>query len=394
MQQVNKEDKDIFNIAIYVHDLVREIGHSRAMIESLNNIPNEKIKYIYVVSFSCDKEEIIFRNSPHKVKFYKVPKYFQKPFLIKMLYFYIMSYLIKLFMIPKDTKHIGIGTAALCVDYVNIQFIQEEWSHLYFKYIRNNLLKTIYKKILFFFFIQAEKYLYRIRKDVKFSVLSQFEVDYLKSRFKVDEDRIILNYSGVNFDNFSIPEKSRLETFMELKSKYNDLDKIDPTKPTYLFVGAFERKGLKYVIEKVKKIKDSQLIIVGKPESGSYDIELTDNMAHIPYTKEIEKVYAISDTFVFPTIYEPFGLVLLEAAVMGLEIYTLTEKVGASELLHGIEGVHLFEDLNSLEIKTNNFLTREMRVSNRIKRKEVFERYTWEMTGENFYKLLSSTNLS
>ena len=168
-------DKQKYNLAIYVHDLVREIGHSRALIETINNMSKDSIDNIFVIAFTCDSNEIIYREDPNKVKFIRVPSLFQNPFLIKMFYFYIMSFYLKLTKVPKTTKHIGIGTAALCVDYVNIQFIQDEWRQKYFTIFQGNLLKYIYKKVLFFFFTLTEVYLYKIRKNVKFSVLSKFE---------------------------------------------------------------------------------------------------------------------------------------------------------------------------------------------------------------------------
>ncbi len=60
----------------------------------------------------------------------------------------------------------------------------------------------------------------------------------------------------------------------------------------------------------------------------------------ISFTREVYKFYALADTFVFPTIYEPFGLVLFEAMAMGLAIITKRSQVGASELLEGLPEVY------------------------------------------------------
>ena len=42
-----------------------------------------------------------------------------------------------------------------------------------------------------------------------------------------------------------------------------------------------------------------------------------------------------------PTLYEPFGLVLIEAAAMGMNIVTTRNCVGASELLENLEGIEI-----------------------------------------------------
>ena len=387
-------DKQKYNLAIYVHDLVREIGHSRALIETINNMSKDSIDNIFVIAFTCDSNEIIYREEPNKVKFIRVPSLFLNPFLIKMFYFYIMSFYMKLINVPKNTKHVGIGTAALCVDYVNIQFIQDEWRQKYFTIFQGSFLKYIYKRMLFFFFSLSEIYLYKIRKNVKFSVLSKFEMTYLNERFNVDKSKMTLNYSGVNLENFSLSEKSRQEIYIDLLTKYPELTKIDIAKPINLFIGAFERKGLHRVLEVCSNEKEAQLIVIGKPEGSISNFDLPNNIAYIPFTKEVQNFYAISDNFIFPTIYEPFGLVLLEAAVMGLNVYSLSNKVGASELLENLNGVYLFENQESLTLNSQEIISKEKRELYRRERLERFAEYTWEAAGKRFQRLLEDKSLS
>jgi len=385
----NSQDK--VTLALFAHEIVPEIGHSRAMIETINQLPADKIEKLYIISFEMTSASKIFPKLASKVEFIKVPKLYFGPFLVKMLYFFIASWLVAKTRIPAKAKKIGIGIASLTVDYVNIQFIHREWEYFYFKNFSFPIHKYIYKKLLFFFFKLGENYLYRFKDSTKFSVLSKFETSYLESTFKVPKHNLKLNYSGINLDNFKFSNSSKDKIFMDLKEKYPQLEKIDIERPIYLFVGAFERKGLHLVIEKIQEVPNAQLLVVGSPEAGgNFHFPSSLNITHIKFTKEIQSFYQISDCFIFPTIYEPFGLVLAEAACMGLKIYTTSYKVGASELLDNLDQVHIFDDPNDIVIEPlEEPLPYEEKLKLREQRLERLQSMTWKKTGESFWEVLS-----
>jgi UDP-glucose:(heptosyl)LPS alpha-1,3-glucosyltransferase len=56
------------------------------------------------------------------------------------------------------------------------------------------------------------------------------------------------------------------------------------------------------------------------------------NVRIIPATSGIERYYAAADAFVFPTTYDAFGMVILEAMAAGLPTLT-SDKAGAAELI-------------------------------------------------------------
>ena len=58
----------------------------------------------------------------------------------------------------------------------------------------------------------------------------------------------------------------------------------------------------------------------------------TPNVQILPPTSELERYYAAADAFVFPTTYDAFGMVVLEAMASGLPVFS-SDRAGAAELI-------------------------------------------------------------
>lgn len=109
---------------------------------------------------------------------------------------------------------------------------------------------------------------------------------------------------------------------------------------------------------------------------------------HVP---DAWRFYAASDAFVFPTSYEPFGMVITEAMASGIPVIT-TEVAGAAELIeHGREG-YLLKDSHSQEELAGyiNELFGGKNIEKMGKRaRETAENYSWDYTARetlNVYK--------
>jgi len=65
-------------------------------------------------------------------------------------------------------------------------------------------------------------------------------------------------------------------------------------------------------------------------------------------TEQSWKYYAASDIFLLPTLYEPFGLVILEAMAAGLPVL-VSREAGAAELVRDGTDALLLEDAGDVD---------------------------------------------
>jgi len=103
---------------------------------------------------------------------------------------------------------------------------------------------------------------------------------------------------------------------------------IGEDKTLALYVGDLT-KSHTYLRELARAAPDTRLLIVTASRAYRWD---APNVHILPPTDEIERYYAAADAFVFPTTYDAFGMVLLEAMAAGLPVFS-SERAGASELI-------------------------------------------------------------
>ena len=111
-----------------------------------------------------------------------------------------------------------------------------------------------------------------------------------------------------------------------------------------LFVGSLgQRKGLSYLFDAVRSLGTSvELTVIGaRPLNACPALDQAlANVRWIPTCshREVLAEMAAHDVFVFPSLFEGFGLVLLEAMAMGLPIITTAHTAGPDLISEGIEG--------------------------------------------------------
>lgn len=374
-----------FKFSFFVHDFSRSSGHSNALIETVKLFPKGMLKDSKVYCY--DKGENIEEEFPD-TEFIIYRPYVKFPSFLKIIYFHFRCLLTK-FSKDKNEIWISIGTANLWPDIVNIQFITHQWESFYFKLTKLNFLSWCYKKLLFAYLKWNERYVYL--KGPYCSVLAPFMKDYLISEFKMDEKFIEVIPSSVSVDRFA-PRQVNLS---ELTSKYPQLEKLNFEKPIFLFVGALERKGFKDALKALESYKETygeaQFLVIGSGEftESSLGSQTQVNICHINHTNEIELFFNLADCFIFPTIYEPFGLVIFEAFAAGLDVFVTEDFVGASGLIKDAPDVFMIKNPKDFKIDHEvKKLSLEEKVQRFEARKKYFEKYNWSLTSKRFLSLI------
>ncbi len=240
----------------------------------------------------------------------------------------------------------------------------------------------------------ANRILYKIEKfnvkrAKKIVAVSDAIKNELMKNYNVPEKKIKTIYNGVNLLQFSL--KNRKNIKYEIRRKY----KMRTNEKIMLFVGnPFSRKGLKFLIESLPFIKNAKLIIIGRDNINPYlelaeKLKVRDKIIYIEFVDKISEYFAAADIFVFPTLYEPFGLVILEAMASGLPVIT-SRTAGAAELIEdGKEGLLLDDPASPKEIAEKvNYLI-DNNLINRIGRnaRKKTEKYTWERTAKEWLRV-------
>ena len=136
--------------------------------------------------------------------------------------------------------------------------------------------------------------------------------------------------NGVDLDEFAPAAASRA--------------RASGARPRLLFVGTWERKGLTTAIAALAVMRtQAELLAVGQGDSAGFRrqaaaLGVAERVRLEPPRGDIAAAMREADLFVFPTRYEPFGMVIAEAMACGVPVVTSAVAGAAEWILDGASG--------------------------------------------------------
>ena len=173
-------------------------------------------------------------------------------------------------------------------------------------------------------------------------VNSNYMKGHVQGLFGLPFDKISVIPNGINLNNFT-----GIDRDYDFRRRFAmDNEKI------ILYVGRLVyEKGVQHLISAMPKIlenyHDSKLVIAGKGgmidelKSQVDSMGLSNKVYFTGYLnqKEVQKMYKCADEAVFPSTYEPFGIVALEAMLAGIPT-VVSDIGGLNEIVeHGVNGM-------------------------------------------------------
>ncbi len=231
-----------------------------------------------------------------------------------------------------------------------------------------------------------------VNESDRLIVNSNYMRDEIISIFNIDSDKISVISNGVDLNKFE--KVSVDEAFRENYAAKNE--KI------VFYVGRLvNEKGVHVLLNAIPKIlsayNDVKFVIAGKGPCLNNLIELSQKLnikEKIYFTGFVSeevllKLYKCSDIAVFPSTYEPFGIVALEGMVAGIPV-VVSDTGGLREIVNHKEDGMKFYNGNSNSLADCIIeLLKDENLSNKIRNvalQKVHKLYNWN----NISELISS----
>ncbi len=167
--------------------------------------------------------------------------------------------------------------------------------------------------------------------DAIIAVSKETRADVLRL-FDVTPDKVHVIHNGIDLDEY------RAVPGTDVLVRHG----IDPTRPFVLFVGRITRqKGIIHLVDAIPKIDPSIQVVLaaGAPDTPEIGREMEAGVARVAATRpgviwirdmlpraDVIQLYTHAAVFCCPSIYEPFGIINLEAMACGTPV--VASRVG------------------------------------------------------------------
>jgi glycosyltransferase involved in cell wall biosynthesis len=356
------------------------IDASRAFIKNRTGIEEYSYQVIRHLTHEIKNDQVILYLRKNQKVDFEIPKNWK----IKAIGFYYLwtqvGLSLEMFLHPIDILFIPAHTVPcihpkktiVTIHGLEYEFCPQAYSFLERMYMRCSIKNSC----------QWAKTIIAVSENTKKDLMKLYNVP---------EEKIKVVYEG-----YADNSKFQISNF-----KLNPNDQI--SKPYLLFIGRLEeRKNVVNIINAFETLKEQykiphKLILAGKPGFGYEKIK--SEIANVNCTKDIielgfvdeenkQELLKNTDVFVFPTLYEGFGLPILEAQSANVPVVasnnsSIPEVTNGSALLVNPNNAEEIADAVYKIISDENFRDEI------IKKGHVnVQRFSWEKCASSVAKIL------
>ncbi len=230
-----------------------------------------------------------------------------------------------------------------------------------------------------------------VRKAKKIITISEYSKKDIIKIYDIPETKIVSIPLGINKKNFyPIDDRNQID---KVKKKFNI------TKKYFFYIGRLEKKKnipflLKTWLEFERKFIDYELVLAGHKSFGSDEIDIlidrANNVKILGYV-DVEYIPGLmsgAEAFIFPSLFEGFGLPLLEAMACGCPVIssnsTSLPEVGSDAALY----FNPDDPGGLLELMENVITDKELKQMLVAKGLARASKYSWQQTAYQIRKTL------
>ena len=214
------------------------------------------------------------------------------------------------------------------------------------------------------------------------AVSKQVERELVEIGVPPERIRVILN--GVDLQEFS-PGEAKRQTWG-----------LPEGVTLALFAGNAQtpRKNLDTVLRALAQVPELQLVVAGTTTGTTYpqlvaSLDLSNRVHFLEYRTDVPELMKAVDLLVFPSRYEPFGLVVIEAMAAGLPVITAA-TTGAAEIITPECGIVLSEpdDIQALA-RALSLLTSDRNLRSQMGQaaRAIAQQHSWNKMAQSYVDL-------
>ena len=282
----------------------------------------------------------------------------------------------------------SIGAAAGDADVITAQFCQAAFTARFGGLRGGGALRRLWQRAVQSQFVATERHAYRSPRLRRVIAVSTGVGRELQEFYGVPAERIIVIPNGVDhavFHPVSAATRASLRTSLGLPED----------RCIALFVGGdWERKGVRDAISAVAGLPDVTLVVVGAGDERAMRahaarVGVESNVVFAGPSRTPEQWYQAADLLLFPSRYEAFSLVTLEAAGCGLPIVAHAINGTEDLITPGVNG--MLSELGPdalrecvLRLRDDTALRERMRSAIAL----TAQRYAWDRIAGEHLRLL------